>query len=95
METYGDRITQGAIQCGIPGRMIGGLVRYFDEGVAPGGFLCAVLRNQLKQACSHADEENLMLLPNYVRLLYNFAPMHAWGSEENFNAWLKQFPRKD
>lgn len=74
----------------IPERMMGGLQRYIDHGIAPGSFLCAVLENNLKDAVGRADAENLANLPAYVGYLYNEAPMACWGSPQKISAWLDE-----
>lgn len=74
----------------LPRRMHEGLLRYIVDGYRPGGFLSAVLANDLKQACSVADDENRYLLYDYIFFLYNYAPPTCYGSKENFEQWLKQ-----
>jgi hypothetical protein len=71
----------------IPSRMMGGLRRYVDEGILPGDFLTAVLRNDLRAACQRADDENLENLPAFVCWLYNEAPGGSWGSPERVQAY--------
>ena len=44
---------------GIPEHMIGGTLRYFNDHIEPGDFLCAVLINDFMEACGRADEKNL------------------------------------
>lgn len=73
----------------IPKRMMEGLTRYIDHRVEPGGFLKAVISNDLKGAVGLADDENLLNLPAYVTYLYNEAPSLCWGSKENMQTWLK------
>lgn len=63
------------------------LWRWIERGCTPGGFLTAVLCNDLARAVSRADDRNVELIPNYVRLLYNHAPADCWGSEQNFHQW--------
>ena len=63
------------------------LWRLIERGCTPGGFLTAVLCNDLARAVSRADDRNVELIPNYVRLLYNHAPADCWGSEQNFHQW--------
>jgi hypothetical protein len=75
----------------IPERMMGGLTRYVDHGIEPGGFLTAVISNDLKEAVSRADDENLAKLPAYVAWLYNEAPRGCWGSRENMQRWMESF----
>jgi hypothetical protein len=72
----------------IPERMQEALKRYIYDNLKPGDFLTAVLRNNLRDAVGKADDDNLPLLPLYVRWLYNFAPGNCWGSPENVDAWL-------
>jgi len=74
----------------IPERMLGALQRYIDHGIPPGDFLTAVLSNDLREACTRADDENQQLIYEYVKFLYNYAPLGCWGSRENFHSWLKQ-----
>ena len=75
------------------------LWRWIERGTDPGGFLTAVLCNDLSGAVGKADDRNVELIPNFVRLLYNFAPADCWGSEQNVDNWrhglhLKGQPRK-
>lgn len=76
---------------GIPDYMRGGLIRYFNNRLPPGGFLTAVLSNDLMEAFSHADETNRHCMRAYVMWLYNEAPGRssgAWGSPEAVEKWL-------
>jgi hypothetical protein len=75
----------------IPERMLGGLTRYVDNGIKPGGFLTAVISNDLREAVWRADGENLAKLPAYVAWLYNEAPKGCWGSRENMQRWMESF----
>ena len=72
----------------IPNRMMNALQRYIQQRKQPGGFLGAVLENDLIEACGHADEENLRNLPAYAAYLYNEAPSQCFGSREKVKAWL-------
>ena len=67
------------------------LFRYLDKGIPPGGFLTAVICNDLLSAVSHADEWNLELIPQYVKYLYNEAPGNCWGSTEAMQTWMEKF----
>lgn len=69
------------------GRMIPGLARYFEYGVIPGHFLTKLLSNDLRGAVEYADDENVRLLPEWVRWLYNEAPAGSWGSQAKVLAW--------
>jgi hypothetical protein len=83
-------IRLAASRCGIPEYMHGGLVRYLVNHIAPGDFLGAVLANDLRRACSHADDQNKHLLRNYVQFFYSHAPSTCWGSREKVQAWLEE-----
>jgi len=72
----------------IPERMMYGLERYIEGHIKPGGFLSAVLKNDLCGAINHADDENIQNLPAYIGFLYNQAPSLCWGSEKKFKDWL-------
>lgn len=74
----------------IPSHMHGGLRRYLDDKIAPGGFMMAVLENNLKEAVGRADHMNLRALPEYVSFLYNYAPRNCWGSPEKVATWLSE-----
>jgi hypothetical protein len=63
--------------------------RYIDHHIPTGGFLEAVLSNDLKEAVGRADSQNMWLLPVIVAWLYNEAPMTCWGSRERVREWLK------
>lgn len=72
----------------IPERMMGGIKRYIEQGIKPGSFLCAVIHNDLREACGMADDENVMNLPAYVAYFYNEAPSQCWGSPEHMQQWI-------
>jgi len=72
----------------IPNRMMGAIALYVESRKAPGGFLTAVICNDLKEACGRADDENLRNLPAFVAYFHNEAPSACWGSEEKMRAWL-------
>jgi hypothetical protein len=73
----------------LPERMHGGIRRYIENGIPPGHFLTAVICNDLREACARADDENRYLLFDYVKFFHNHAPVHCWGSEDRFNAWVQ------
>lgn len=62
--------------------------RYVRQGVAPGGFLEAVIENDLKGACGAADETNLPALPAIVAYFYNECPARCWGAKGAMVKWL-------
>ena len=72
----------------IPEPSMAALRLYIDKRVKPGDFLTAVLENNLMRACSHADDDNIDLIPVYAAYLYNEAPINCHGSPEAVAAWL-------
>ena len=77
-------------ELGIPTRMCGAIVRYYENGFEPGHFLAAVIQNDLAEAVSRADDENVQLLKAYVTWFYNYAPTGSWGSVDNYMRWIAQ-----
>ncbi len=71
-----------------------GLQRYFEQGIAPGGFLSAVLQNDLRGACEAADYQNQRLLFEHVKWLSNEAPNGSWGSHGNCVRWIANFGKE-
>ena len=75
--------------CEIPSHMHGGLIRYFEDGIEPGGFLCALLDNDLMGAAGKADSMNLRSFHAYAMWLYNHAPHGSYGYTGAVRDWLK------
>jgi len=78
----------------IPDRFKQSLDRYIQQGVIPGGFLHAVLANDLTMAVMRADEDSLPMLPDIVRYLYWEAPGNCWGSPSKVEQWRGLTPRR-
>jgi len=74
---------------GIPTHCREGLVKYIVYGVPTGGFLRAVLSNDLKETYATADDTNGHYVRNYVQFLYSVAPSACWGSPEKYEVWIK------
>ncbi len=61
---------------------------YFFGGCEPGGFLTAVLCNDLIGATTRCDSENRKYLVDIVKWMVNNAPHGSWGSREAVTNWL-------
>ena len=72
------------------GYMTGAVERYIEHRVPPGGFLKAVLQNELIEAANRADEENAIHLRDWCVFLYNYLPVESYGSTENYTNWIKE-----
>ena len=75
----------------IPLHMVRGVENYFLRGIPPGGFLTALLCNDLMGAFAKGDDDNLAAMHGWARFLYNYAPSGSFGSPANFDAWLAKF----
>lgn len=73
----------------LPPSAMESLAEYVRIGRPVGGFLEALLSNNLKDACAQADDINIWLLPIYVSYLHNKVPFLCWGSHEKYVAWIK------
>jgi hypothetical protein len=64
-----------------------GLIRYCLYGDEVGGFLTAVLLNDLREAACRADDQNIQILHVYASWLHNTLPNWAWGSDAAMTKW--------
>jgi hypothetical protein len=74
--------------CTVPFHLRGGIARYLEQGVAPGDFLCAVLRGDLKDATARGDHASLPAIPALLLWLHRNAPAGSWGTTSAFEAWI-------
>jgi hypothetical protein len=72
----------------VPVPTISGIVSYVEESRPPGGFLYAVLTNNLKDSLMSADLHNMRAIGDIVRLMYWEVPASMWGSVEEVEAHL-------
>jgi hypothetical protein len=79
-----------AIRRLIPEHCREGLMLYIMEGIEPGGFLCAVLENDLIGAFSKADSINSARMEDYAKFLHNYAPRECHGSPLKVRAWCQK-----
>ena len=73
----------------IPEWAILALEDYVNNGHYLGGFLRAVVSNNLINAFSLADDENGFIMKDYAKYVYNEMPMTSWGSEAIYEEWRK------
>lgn len=73
----------------IPDHTKGALERYILDGLEPGGFLTAVLANDLFGAVGKADHMNAYALKDICGWVYNYAPRNSWGSYEIVRKYLE------
>jgi hypothetical protein len=61
---------------------------YINHKIKPGGFLTAVLENNLIAAVGQADEQNINRLREICAYVYNKIPFESWGSKVEVANWL-------
>lgn len=66
------------------------LKAYITDKRYLGSFLEAIVSNDLKESVARADDVNITLIPDFVKWLYNNAPIGSWGSKANYVNWLKK-----
>lgn len=74
----------------VPEHTMGSLLHYIYEGRPTGGFLKAVINNDLKAACAKADKDNMANLPAIIAYLYNYAPSECWGFYDAYDDWIQR-----
>lgn len=67
-----------------------GLKRYRDTGCPTGGFLQAVLENNLMKAFAAADPQSTASMKDIVRWCYWNLPADAWGSAKQYKDWVEK-----
>lgn len=77
----------------IPVNLHAGLSRYLLDGIRPGGYLTAVITNNLRQSVHLAAEP---VTPEHTAAIIRFLEMNApgpsWGSVEKMEKWLEPDP---
>ena len=74
----------------VPEDLIPPLIRYLTERRDPGGFLKAVLCNNLVLALQYENSAMTMQgLKDLVFWIHNKAPSFAWGSARSVETWIK------
>jgi len=90
MKNIENVLMEGMKETGIPEYMRDGLLSYVLHGLPPGGFLKAVLANDLKGAVNRADMNNLNAIERYVDFLHKYAPSDCWGNLGKVNSWFEK-----
>jgi len=72
----------------IPERILESLKAYAETRRPTGGFLQAVLENNLSEAFGRADIENRKCIFEIVNYVYNELPAPCWGSPKKVKEWL-------
>jgi hypothetical protein len=70
------------------------LTDYIERGIPVGGFLHAVLSNNLFDAVNKADSQNLPVLKDLTNWVSTQAPTGSWGAEALVLRWIQEHPAK-
>ena len=80
--------------CGIPSYMQDSIINYYENGLYPGGFLSAVINNDLQESIGRADNTNIHCIKNYIMWFYNHAPNGTWGYQTAVEDWIERFKKE-
>ena len=69
--------------------IVAAIRRYADQGIPVGGFLTAVMANDLMLAIGKADDDNVKTIPEICCYVYNETPSGCHGSPEKVKAWIE------
>jgi hypothetical protein len=72
-----------------PPVVVGSLTAYVKYGRPTGGFLEAVLSNDLREAIGRADGTNGPALAHILSFIYDELPSSCWGSPAKYENWLR------
>jgi hypothetical protein len=72
----------------VPQNLRDAVARYITHGTEPGGFVQAVLQNDLKSAVVRAGVSSKSGLVDLVMWLIAEAPESCWGSSERYRDWI-------
>lgn len=78
----------------IPERIMQNLLHYVKGEEVPGGFLYAVLCNDLFGAVKKADQEMQPLIPLLCQYIHWNIPIGCHGSPEIVEAWMSKNRKK-
>lgn len=73
----------------IPRNLADSIERYLMHGVPPGGFLSAVIRNNLRATYALGDPVSLSVLPTILMFLHWEAPGGSSGSPQIMDEWIR------
>lgn len=73
---------------GVPSHLHAGLERYVIDHIQPGGFMLAVLSNDLGKAAMYADTRSWEGLPLTMRFIRNHLTDEMWGNAASVEQWL-------
>lgn len=85
---YAYEFTRKAALSGVPESCARALLRYVLHGVEMGGFMMAIVSNDLFGAFGRADVHNKLHIDSITKFIYNHCPCGCHGSKEKVQKWL-------
>ena len=70
-----------------PGNIVGGIRSWYEHGTPPGGFLWAVLTNDLFEAFKAADRDNAANLGSICNWIWWNLPTECYGNAKKCERW--------
>ena len=74
----------------LPEHLREGARRYVEEGTLPGGFLQAVVCNDLMESFGRADSISKARMSDIVNFFCNKMPVGCRGSEKKMHKWIER-----
>jgi len=90
MADYDDSCNFDALLNKVPEHLRDGLNRYVWWGIPVGGFLRAILGNDLRKSIVTADSESLAAIRDIVIFIHNALPSNCHGSPEAVRDHIKR-----
>ncbi len=88
VDRYRHHLRGRLADCHVPLHLWDGVIEYVVARRPVGGFLTAVLENDLREAAARADEASLAGLGHLLVFLNNYVTGRCWGSPATVAAWL-------
>lgn len=81
------RFRKALLDSRVPPHLHEGLLGWIEQGTPPGGFLEAVIQNDLVRAISKADEGSYRQLRDLIYFLTNHAPYGSFYAKDAIHNW--------
>ena len=89
MTTQDER--EQALQRLVPPHLQDTIKNYLDHGLRTGGFLEAVISNDLFAAMRRADGISRNNLHGIVQFFWNYTHSNSFGSPKTYSDWIEKF----
>lgn len=80
---------QQNLEAKIPPQTLEHIRQYVEYHRPSGDFLRCLFSNNLVSTFYHADLDNTRCIADIVTYLWNYVPGNCWGSQEKYDAWIR------